>query len=141
MQVDEQIAELLKLEFIKLSKSPMASTLVCVLKGKEGQSGVRLAIDDRFLNKYMIADAFPFPEISEFTQKIGNANFISTFDASSGFWQPKIRESDQWKSALVCDAGLFAWMRMPFGMKSSGNTFVCTVQASIQPIKAFWGRL
>jgi len=117
----------------------MASPLICVLKGKDGQSGVRLVIDYRFLNKSTIADAFPFPEIVEVIQKIGNANFISTFDASSGYWQTKIKESDQWKSAFVCDAGLFEWTRTPFGMKSSGNTFVRAVQAIVQPIKTFTG--
>jgi hypothetical protein len=33
-EVDRQIAELLRLGFIRLSNSPMASPVVCVLKGK-----------------------------------------------------------------------------------------------------------
>jgi hypothetical protein len=127
-QVDQQIQELLKLGFIKPSKSPMASPLVCVLKGKDGKDGVRLAIDYRYLNRYTVADAFPFPDINETIQKIGNAHYISLFDTTSGFWQTRIKESDQWKTAFICDAGLFQWTRTAFGMKSSGNTFVRAVQ-------------
>ena len=36
-EVDRQIQELLSLGFIRPSKSQMASPLVCVLKGKDGQ--------------------------------------------------------------------------------------------------------
>jgi len=138
-QVDQQIQELLKLGFIKPSKSPMASPLVCVLKGKDGKDGVRLAIDYRYLNRYTVADAFPFPDINETIQKIGNAHYISLFDTTSGFWQTRIKESDQWKTAFICAAGLFWWTRTAFGMRSSGNTFVRAVQAIIQPIKSFTG--
>jgi hypothetical protein len=138
-EVDRQIAELLERGFIKPSKSPMASPLVCVLKGKDGKDGVRLAIDYRYLNKYTVSDAFPFPDVGEVIQKIGNSNFVSCFDASSGYYQTKIKESDQWKSAFVCDAGLFEWTRTAFGMKSSGNTFVRAVRSIIQPIKSFTG--
>jgi len=44
-EVDRQIQELLKLGFIRPSKSEMASPLVCILKGKDGKDGVRLAVD------------------------------------------------------------------------------------------------
>jgi len=33
---------------IRPSRSPLASPLVCVLKGKEGCAGVRLAVDYRY---------------------------------------------------------------------------------------------
>jgi len=49
-EVDRQITELLKLGFIEPSSSPMASPIVCVLKGKNGQNGVRIAIDYRYVN-------------------------------------------------------------------------------------------
>ena len=136
-EVDKQINDLLKRGFIKPSKSPMASPLVCVLKGKDGKDGVRLAIDYRYLNKYTIADAFPMPDMADVVQRIGMAKYISTFDACSGYWQTAIQPSDQWLSAFVCDAGLYEWTRTPFGMKSSGNTFVRAVQYILQPIKSF----
>jgi len=44
-KVEEQIQELLKLGIIKPSKSEMGSQIVCVLKGKDGKDGIRIAID------------------------------------------------------------------------------------------------
>jgi len=55
--VEKQINELLALGFIRPSKSQMASPLVCVLKGKDGEDGVRLAVDYRNVNKYTVGDA------------------------------------------------------------------------------------
>ena len=39
----QKIEEMLQLRIIKPSKSEMASPIVCVLKGKDGRDGVRLA--------------------------------------------------------------------------------------------------
>ena len=44
-KVEEQIQELLRLGIIKTSKSEMGSPIVCVLKGKDGKDGIRIAID------------------------------------------------------------------------------------------------
>ena len=51
-EVDRQMHEFLSLGFIRPSKSQMASPLVCVLKGKDGKDGVRLAVDYHYVNKY-----------------------------------------------------------------------------------------
>ena len=136
-EVERQIQDLLRQGFIRRSTSPMASPLVCVLKGPGGRDGVRLAVDFRYLNKYSISDAFPVPDIQEVIQKIGNARYISTFDANSGYWQIKIKESDQWKSAFVCGDELYEWTRTAFGMRSSGNTFCRAVELVLKPIKSF----
>jgi len=59
--VEAQINELLKLGIIKLSKSEMGSPIVCVLKGKDGKDGVKIAVDYRYLNRYCEGDAYPMP--------------------------------------------------------------------------------
>jgi len=72
-EVMHQIQGLLDLDVIKHSTSPMASPLVCVLKGPCGRDGVRLATDFRYLNRYTVSDAFPIPDICDTIQRIGNA--------------------------------------------------------------------
>jgi len=76
-EVEKQIEEMLQLGIIKPSKSEMASPVVCVLKGKDGRDGVRLAIDYRYLNKYCLGDAYPTPDISDLLQRVGQAKYIS----------------------------------------------------------------
>ena len=49
-EVDRQIKELLDLGIIRPSHSEMASPVVCVPKRPNGENGVRLAIDFRYVN-------------------------------------------------------------------------------------------
>jgi len=120
-----QIQGLLDLGVIKHSTSPMASPLVCVLKGPCGRDGVRLPTDFRYLNRYTVSDAFPIPDIWDTIQRIGNAKCISICDFSQGYWQTEIASEDQWKSAFICDDQLYEWTRTTFGMKSSVHFLSC----------------
>ena len=138
-EVEKQINDMLKLGIIRPSKSEMASPIVCVLKGKDGRDGVRIAIDYRYVNKYSIGDAFPMPDISDLIQRVGQAKIISTFDAKGAYWQIGVRPDHQWLTAFVWDGGLYEFTRTPFGQKGSGNTFVRAVQLILQPIKQFTG--
>ena len=56
--------------------SSMASPLVCELKGKNGCDGVRLAIDYRYVNQFIVSDAFPIPEVGDVIQKIGGKHWF-----------------------------------------------------------------
>ena len=84
-EVTRQIQELLDRGIIRRSNSPMASPLVCILKGPGGRDGVRLAVDFRFLNRYTVSDAFPIPDIQDTIQKIGHARYISLTDFAQGY--------------------------------------------------------
>jgi len=96
-EVDRQIDELLKLGLIRPSTSPMASPIVCVSKKDDG---VRIACDYRYLNSYTVGGAYLMSTVNETLLKLGAADFISTFDAKSGYWQIPVAESDQWN--CVC---------------------------------------
>jgi hypothetical protein len=136
-EVDRQIREMLQLGIIKPSNSEMASPVVCVLKGPNGQNGVRLAIDYRYVNKFSAGSAYPITDVNEVIQKVGRARFISSFDAKSAFWQIGLKAESQPLSAFVCDSGLFEFTRMPFGLKSASNTCVDVVSRILYPIRDF----
>jgi len=68
--VAPQINELLKLGVIKPSKSEMGSPIVCVLKGKDGEDGVRITVDYRYLNRYCEGNAYPMPDIADLIRKL-----------------------------------------------------------------------
>jgi len=93
---------------IQESNSPMASSLVCVLKEKGGCDGIRLAVDCRYLNSYTVGDAFPVPDIEDVIQKVGGKKYISTFDCRQGYYQTDVRDKDRCLTALVC---MFARIR------------------------------
>ena len=110
---------------------------MCVLKGKNGCDGVRLAVDYRYVNKFTRGDAFPIQDISSLIQRIGRAKYITTCDAKSGYYQTSVHPDHRWLTAFVCDEGLFEFTRTPFGMKSSGATFVRAIQEILKPVKTF----
>jgi len=101
-EVDRQIQEMLRNDIIRPSQSPMASPLVCVLKGKDGCNGVRLAVDYRYVNRFTRSDAYPLPDISSVFQRVGQSRYITVVDCKAGYWQVGVRE-DKWLTAFICD--------------------------------------
>jgi len=85
--VEQQLEELLKLGIIRHSTSPMPSPVICLLKGKDGKGGVRLAIEYRYVNKFTVSDPSSVPDLADIVQQVGNARYISTFDATKGYYQ------------------------------------------------------
>jgi hypothetical protein len=136
-EIQRQIDELLRNGFIRHSTSSMASPIVPVLKGPSGQGGVRLAIDFRYVNSFSEGDALVLPHLSDAIQKVGTSNFITVVDAKSGYWQLKVRESDRWLTAFLFEGSLYEWCRMPFGLKTAGNTFCRCVEIILQPVRDF----
>ena len=132
---------MLDLGIIIPSKSEMASPVVCVLKGPNGQNELRLAIDYRHVNKYSSGDCFPTPDINDVLHRVGRAKFISCFDAKSGYWQLPVKPESRWLTAFICDAGLFEFQRMPFGLKSASNTFIRAMNHVLHPIGLSLSRL
>ena len=136
-EVARQIQELLDLGFIEPSNSEMASPIVCVLKGRNGENGVRMCCDYRYLNKFTKGDAYPTPDISDIIHRVGGANWISSWDMRSGYYQLLVKPEHRWLTAFVTDYGVYAWTRMPFGLKCASNSFIRAVQQVLQPIQKF----
>jgi len=80
-EVERQLKEMLAHGIIRESNSPMASPLVCVLKGKGGCDGVRLTVDYRYVNRFTVSDAFPIPEMEDVIQRIGGKRYITSMVA------------------------------------------------------------
>jgi len=103
VEVQRQVDELLRFAFIRPFPSPMASHVVCALKGEDKTGGVRLAIDYRFLNASSTSDAYILPHLGDLIQKVGKKRFNSNFECRSAHSQFSVRESHQF--------GLFSYVR------------------------------
>jgi len=90
-EVDRQIQEMLEIGIIRPSQSPMASPLVCVLKGRDGCDGVRLAVDYRYVNRFIRGDVFLLTEIGCVFQYRDCNHFIHVTDCKTRRWHQVFR--------------------------------------------------
>ena len=118
-ELKRDITEMLDLGIIRESKSPYASPVVIV---KKSDGSNRVCVDYRKLNKLTVFDPEPMPTAEELFQKTGNDKFFSKIGLSKGYWQIKVAEEDIPKTAFVTPDGHWEFLRMPFGMVSSGAT-------------------
>ena len=65
-------------------------------------------------------------------QKLGQCQFFSKIALSKGYWQIPVAEEDSHKTAFVTGNGCYESLRMPFGMKNSGATLVCSTRKLLQ---------
>ena len=114
------IDDLLRKKFIDPSTSPFASPVLLVRKP---DGTYRLVIDYRILNSHTVKENFPIPVIEDLLAKIGKAQWFSTLDLMSGYYQISVRKEDRPKTAFVTPFGKYQFNVMPFGLTNAPSTF------------------
>ena len=93
---------MLRDEVIRPSTSPWAS-LVVMVKKKDGS--MRFCVDFRRMNDATIKDAHPLPRIDDTLESLHGAQYFTTLDLKSGYWQVPIKEQDKEKMAFRTSSG------------------------------------
>lgn len=131
-ELQTQIYELLDAGIIRESTSPYAAPILLVKK----QDGTyRLVTDFRKLNSKTQHDPYPIPNINEMIEDLNNAQYFTSLDLTSGFFQMAIHSEDTYKTAFTCDYGHFEWRRVPFGLKNSPNSFQRLMEVVLSGLK------
>ena len=63
-----------------------------------------------------ISVAYPIRRIDESLSKLEDAQFFTTLDLGSAFWQVPLRKQDRDKIGFAWELGFYQWKRMPFGL-------------------------
>ena len=104
-EVRQHLQEMLDLGVIRRSESPYASNVVLVRKKDES---LRFCIDLSKLNSLTVKDTYALPRIEDTFHSLKGAEWFSTLDLKSSYWQVEIAEEDKPKTAfLVGQLGFF----------------------------------
>ena len=67
--------------------------------------------------------ASPYGRMDECIDSLGDAQFFSTLDCNSGYWQIPVDPADRAKTTFTSHEGLYWFRRMPFGLRNAPATF------------------
>jgi hypothetical protein len=118
--INEEVERMLKAGVIEESTGSWAFPVVVVTK-KGGK--FRLCINYKKLNDKTITDKYPMPRIDDIFDSMQGANWFSSLDLASGYWQVEVEEQDRPKTAFRTDEGFYQFKRMPFGLKNAPASF------------------
>ncbi|EEC06389.1 polyprotein of retroviral origin, putative, partial [Ixodes scapularis] len=135
--VEEEVAEMLKLEVKEKLASPYRSPLVLV---KKPEGSYRVCIDFRRLNDILVPDAEPIPRIEDVFAEVGNKVYFSKLDLSKGYWEIPLANDLKKKTAFSPESVLYQFKYMPFGIKTESAVFtrlMRRVLAGIQGVQHY----
>src|ERR1044071_3973262 len=118
--IKNEIDEMLEQDLIQPSTSPWSFPVV-VVKKKNGK--FRFCVNYKPLNDVTKKDNYPLPRINEILDSLKDAKWFTTLDLASGYWQIKVKEEHQEKTAFITKFGLFEFKVMPFGLCNAPATF------------------
>lgn len=95
----------------------------------------RFCTDYRRLNLITKKDSYPLPRMDEYIDSLGDAKVLTTIYCNAGYWQIPVAEEDIPKTAFVCHAGVYEFLRMPFGLSNAPATFQLAIDIILSGVK------
>ena len=126
-EVKVHIQEMLDVGAIRPSNSPWASAAILVHK-KDGK--LQFYIDLQKLNAITIKGAYNLPRIDETLDCLNGAEWFSSLDLKSGYWQVEMEEGSKAFTAFtVGPLSFYECECMHFGLTDAPATFQWLMQS------------
>jgi len=117
--IDKQLDKWYSQEVIEASDSPWGAPVIVVYRNGKP----RVCIDYRRINAVSQPDEYPLPKQTDILQALMGSQWLSTFDALSGFQQVEVKEEHKPLTAFRCHRGLLQFKRLPFGLRNGPQVF------------------
>ena len=85
---------------------------------------VRLVVDFKDINRYILRPVHPFPSTADVLSSVDpTSKWFATLDATKGYWQVPLDEKSQLLTTFLTPWGRYCWCRAPMGLASSGDEY------------------
>jgi hypothetical protein len=119
-ELKKQLSLLLEKGLIRPRMSPWGAPVLFATK-KDG--GLRMCLDYRAFNKLTIENKCPIPRIDEIFERLQGAQYFTSLDIRSGYYQIRMKDADIPKTCIRTRYGSFEFLVMPFGLTNTPSTF------------------
>jgi hypothetical protein len=133
--IDSQVAELLESGRIRESCGQVCHPVV--LASKDGGKGFRMAIDFRKLNEATVFECYPMKIIDELTPQLADSRYLTTLDATKGYYQIRMHPNSIHLTSFVTHANQYENIFMPFGLTNSSAIFSRCMDKILKDHKAY----
>ncbi|TMW81780.1 hypothetical protein EJD97_007902 [Solanum chilense] len=120
VELRKQFNELLDAGLIQLSKAPYCAP---ILFQKKSDGTMRMCVNYRALNRATIKNKYPIPLVQDLMDRLSMACWFKKLDLRAGYWQVRIVEGDEPKTACVTRYGSYEFLVMPFGLTNAPAMF------------------
>ena len=118
--IDKQLDKWFSQGVIQASDSPWGAPVIVVYRNGKA----RVCIDYRKVNALTIPDEYPLPKQTDILRALAGSQWLSTFDALSGFHQIEIQPEHRPITAFrTHKEGLLEFTRLPFGLRNGPAVF------------------
>ena len=119
--IDKCVDDMQAIDIIEKRPSQWGSP-VCIVAKADGSP--RFCVDYRAtVNKFLVRETWPMPDIESHIDTVGGANFITVCDVQSAYWQIPIAQKDRHKTAFVTSKGKYVFKVLPFGIANAPLIF------------------
>lgn len=122
--VHQRLLELVRSDIIEPVNESMdtsfCSSMLVVPKGKDN---IRLVIDLRGPNRYILRTPFAMPTLESILAELNGARWFSTIDLSNAFYHIELAEDSRHLTNFFTEFGTFRCVRLPFGLCNAPDLF------------------